>query len=336
MRLFIGVIQPQTSAASSADLSPDPALESRPASVADLDGRMARHLALLAELGELAMQMARDVAKQSAEHMARAEIAAANDHGAAEVRPGEAPAAEVPTTEVPRAQAPAVQVARTTADLGLAFARVSRAARQTFALEKQLAAELDRRERGVAEEAKTRLEARLRDHEDRLDQTRSWHKLLSEAVGRAIDADTIRDQGPERRENLLGDLESLLAANVEGCFLKLDFEPQVREICKALGVTLADDFVFEPPDEDEDDDRIGRWDEVDEAPTTANDYKPTFWIGREERRKREARLKAAWSVPNSLEVVKPAWLDPNSPEWLKPANWPLAWQPVSPPRGGGP
>ena len=297
MRLFVGVIQPQTSADfAAADPALDRGSERGPASVADLDGRAARHLAMLQELSQLAMQMARDVARQSAAQMARAEVVVANDHEAGD----------------------GAVAAKPVADLGVAFARVSRALHQTVAQEGRLAAELDRRERGLAVALWARAEARVRDRRARAEAKSLWHRMIAEGVERAIDADPSTGEAPERRQALVGDLQALLRADIDDCSLSLDFTPQVKAICNTLGVTLAEDFEFEPPDEAEDADEAGLgWSDPDEETDSYDSYKPFGWTSLEAQRAREARIEADL-------------LEQNRPAGLKPGNWNGVWRSVLP------
>jgi hypothetical protein len=145
------------------------------------EARTARHLRGLAELGEIGMELARLVRRQAVEQ------AAANPDGAVDE------------------------------SLGLVFARIARAVRQTFALEARLAD--DRR---MAQAAETRLHVERRKTKVRT------------AVERVLDAEA----GEGDAENLFYDLTERLETDYDDAdFADRPIGELVARICRDLGVT---------------------------------------------------------------------------------------------------
>ena len=163
----------------SAIRAPDERCSDRAASGADADEseaeRTARHLRTLKELAEIGMDLARTVRRQ-AMTQADAEIAAA-EHGAA---------------------APAVAAA----DLALVFARISRAVRQTLALEAKLAEEGHERDakraaERKAEAARQKRRARtLREVKERVEEA------IEDEAEDATHAERLRLELTERLEDV--------------------------------------------------------------------------------------------------------------------------------------
>jgi hypothetical protein len=144
------------------------------------EARTARHLRGLAELGEIGLELARLVRRQ-------AEAQAADPDGAVDEH------------------------------LGLVFARIARAVRQTFALEARLADE-----RRTAQAAETRRHAERRKTKVRT------------AVERVLDAEP--DQGDA--ENLFYDLTERLETDYDDAdFADRPVGELVARICRDLGVT---------------------------------------------------------------------------------------------------
>ena len=158
--------------------------EARPSNCQPSDSaeaRTARHLSGLAELGEIGMELARLVRRQAAEQ------AAANPDGAVDE------------------------------SLGLVFARIARAVRQTFALEARLAEE---RQMAQAATAARRVERRKT-------QVRT-------AVERVLDAEADESEA----ENLVYDLTERLESDYEDAdFTDRPIGELVARICRDLGVT---------------------------------------------------------------------------------------------------
>jgi hypothetical protein len=156
------------------------------------DPRTERHLRLLQELAELGMDIARAV---------RAEA----------VEPAPAPEDDA---------APS----RFGADLGLVFARIARAVRQTLALEARVAADgRQAQERRQAEEVRRRAEQRRKD-------VRSY-------VAQAIEAEAAERKTPDHQvERLLDDLDERLD-DYEDALQEAPIGALVARICKDLGVT---------------------------------------------------------------------------------------------------
>jgi hypothetical protein len=153
-------------------------------------GRAAQRLEMLRELAGIGMRLARGVERQ------------AKEADAGEGRPA--------------------------GDLGLVFARIARAVRQTLALEARLEGELEARareaaairERRLAEAARAPVERRAR--------------LVRRAVARAIEADA--EEGEV--EQLFDDLDERLADREDDDdFLDRPVSELVARICKDLGVT---------------------------------------------------------------------------------------------------
>jgi hypothetical protein len=163
-----------------------PSSEAQPGDPAD--ARSERHLRGLAELGEIGMELARLVRRQAVEQ------AAANPDGAVDE------------------------------SLGLAFTRIARAVRQTFALEARLAE--DRRT------AQAEVAAR-RAAETRLHVERRKTKVRT-AVERVLDAEA---EGSDA-ENLFYDLTERLETDYDDAdFADRPIGELVARICRDLGVT---------------------------------------------------------------------------------------------------
>jgi hypothetical protein len=145
------------------------------------EARTERHLRGLAELGEIGMELARLVRRQAVEQAAASPDGAVDEH------------------------------------LGLVFARIARAVRQTFALEARLA-----EERRTARAAETRLHVERRKTKVRT------------AVERVLDAEA--DQGDV--ENLFYDLTERLETDYDDAdFADRPIGELVARICRDLGVT---------------------------------------------------------------------------------------------------
>ena len=145
------------------------------------EARTARHLRGLAELGEIGLELARLVRRQAVEQ------AAANPDGAVDEH------------------------------LGLVFARIARAVRQTFALEARLA-----EERRTARAAETRLHVERRKTKVRT------------AVERVLDAEADESDA----ENLFYDLTERLETDYDDAdFADRPIGDLVARICRDLGVT---------------------------------------------------------------------------------------------------
>ncbi|MDB5425511.1 MAG: hypothetical protein JWQ29_2927 [Phenylobacterium sp.] len=159
------------------------------------DPRTERHLRLLQELAELGMDIARAVRAEAVE-----------------------PAPEPDDDAAPAAPS------RFGADLGLVFARIARAVRQTLALEARVAADgRQAQERRQAEEVRRRAEQRRND-------VRSY-------VAQAIEAEAAERKTPDHQvERLLDDLDERLD-DYEDALQEAPIGALVARICKDLGVT---------------------------------------------------------------------------------------------------
>ena len=163
------------------------------------EARTARQLATLQELAEIGMQIARAVRDAA---LARAE--AADD------------APKPPPSRFGGG------------DLGLVYARVARAVRQTLALETRLAEGLEtaKVERRRAHVAAVRAEYEERQHEVR------------DYVAEAIEAEAVEKHTPEREiERLLDDLDERLdAGDYDDALADAPIGELVARICADLGV----------------------------------------------------------------------------------------------------
>jgi hypothetical protein len=162
------------------------------------DARTERHLRGLAELGEIGLELARLVRRRAAEQ------AAANPDGAVDE------------------------------SLGLVFARIARAVRQTFALEARLAE--DRRTAQAETAARAAAESRLRV-ERRKTKVRT-------AVERILDAEAHESDA----ENLFYDLTERLETDYDDAdFTDRPIGELVARICRDLGV-IPDWSLWEDQD----------------------------------------------------------------------------------------
>jgi hypothetical protein len=170
----------------------------------DPEGRAAartqRQLAMLQELAEIGMQIARAV---RAEALARVEAAAED----APVRPS------------PFGRG----------DLGLIFSRIAKAVRQTLALETRIAEGI---ETARVERARAHVERVRSAFQERQDEVRDY-------VAEAIEAEAAEKGTPEREiERLLDDLDERLEdGDYDEVLPNLPIGDLVERICADLGVT---------------------------------------------------------------------------------------------------
>lgn len=184
----------------------------------DIDPRTARQLRALEELGEIGLDVARALRRQAIA------VAEATDEPMGEAAVGEA---AVDRPAVSRSAA-----ARFGGDLALAFSRVSRAIRQTLALEHRLAEgeRLAAVEHAAAERRRAFI-AGLMAPSPRQAAVRA-------AVERVIAAGTLSDPdgGEQRAERLLDDLDEWLdEADGDEDFEARPLAEVVAEICADIG-----------------------------------------------------------------------------------------------------
>ena len=183
--------------------------------------RAARHLRGLAELGEIGLELARALRRRVVEAV---EAGAALEPAAVEAVPVAAP----------------IAAAGFGGDVGLAFSRIARAVRQTFALEARMA----RDERVRAEDGWLEAERRRSLIESLRPPTRK--ETIRDAVELAIEAD--RDVGgnlyiEERRaEALLADLDERLDEADEADLMDRPIGEVVARTCADLGVAYDPDL----------------------------------------------------------------------------------------------
>jgi hypothetical protein len=163
------------------------------------EARRERQLAMLHELAEIGMQMARAVRDEA---LAPAEAAGDTPKPPSRFGGG---------------------------DLGLVYSRIARAVRQTLALESRVAEQIDT---ARVEHARTRLGALRRAVEDRQHEIRDY-------VAEAIEAEAVERKTPERDiERLLDDLdERLEAGDYDDALADGLIGDLVARICADLGVT---------------------------------------------------------------------------------------------------
>lgn len=177
--------------------------------------RAARHLRGLAELGEIGLELARALRRRVVEAGAAPEPAAVE-------------------------AAPVAAGTGFGGDVGLAFSRIARAVRQTFALEARMAQD----ERGRAEDRRFEAQRRRSLIESLRPPTRK--ETIRDAVELAIEAD--RDEGgnlyiEERRiESLLADLDERLDEADEADLMDRPIGEVVARICADLGVAYDPDL----------------------------------------------------------------------------------------------
>ncbi|MDB6080198.1 MAG: hypothetical protein JWO82_3945 [Akkermansiaceae bacterium] len=182
------------------DLTPDDSEERAGASAGE--ARTARQLAMLQELAEIGMQMARAVRDEA---LARAE--AAIEDAAASRRPSPFGGG----------------------DLGLVYSRIARAVRQTLALETRLAEGI---ETAKFEQRRAHVAAVRSAFQERQDEVRDY-------VAEAIEAEAAEKGTPEKEiERLLDDLdERLEVGDYDEVLPNLPIGDLVERICADLGVT---------------------------------------------------------------------------------------------------
>ncbi len=183
---------------------PSPEILPEPISAAAGAERTARHLRLLAELAEIGMELARDLRRQALEPDAERMDAAAGDTGARETGTG------------------------VRADLGLVFARIARAVRQTVALEARLASDAAAGARlGMAAEAGRAARERVRGRQLKARVRRVVEEAIAaEATGH--EAENLRFDLDERLED--PDIEAELGWRPIGVI--------VAGICADLGIDV--------------------------------------------------------------------------------------------------
>ena len=183
------------------EILPEAASDAAASDVAGAE-RTARHLRLLAELAEIGMELARDVRRQALEPDAGRMDAAAGSAGGRGAR------------------------AEARADLGLVFARIARAVRQTVALEARLASDAkEQAQRGIAAEASRAAMQRARGRQQKARVRRVVEEAIaSEATGH--EAENMRFDLDERLED--PDIEAELGWRPIGVI--------VAAICADLGI----------------------------------------------------------------------------------------------------
>ncbi|MDR3474283.1 MAG: hypothetical protein P4M09_21750 [Devosia sp.] len=173
--------------------------------------RAVRHLRGLAELGEIGLELARALRRRVVEAVEAAPVAAPIGAGTG-----------------------------FGGDVGLAFSRIARAVRQTFALEARMAQD----ERARAEDGRFEAQRRRSLIESLRPPTRK--ETIRDAVEMAIEAD--RDEGgnlyiEERRiEALLADLDERLDEADEADLMERPIGEVVTRICADLGVAYDPDL----------------------------------------------------------------------------------------------
>ena len=164
------------------------------------EARTARQLAMLHELAEIGMQIARAVRDEA---LARAALA---DEGSPQ----------------PRSRFGG-------GDLGLVYGRIAKAVRQTLALETRIAEGV---EKARVEQRRGHVAAVRAAFEERQHEIRDY-------VAEAIEAEAVERQSPEREiERLLDDLdERLEAGDYDDALADAPIGDLVARICADLGVT---------------------------------------------------------------------------------------------------
>ena len=172
----------------------------------------AQQLAMLQELAEIGMQMARAVRDEA---LARAD--AANEDAAAPTKPSRFGGG----------------------DLGLVYSRIARAVRQTLALETRVAEDI---EKTRLQREQRRVAAIHRAMEDRQHEIRDY-------VAEAIEAEAVELKKPEREvERLLDDLdERIEAGDYDDTLQTAPIGELVERICADLGV-IPDWSLWEDQD----------------------------------------------------------------------------------------
>jgi hypothetical protein len=177
----------------------------------DPEGRTQRQLAMLHELAEIGMQIARAVRDEA---LARAELADAD--------------------------APRPPSRFGGGDLGLVYGRIAKAVRQTLALETRLA---DGVEQARVERRRAHVAAVRAEYDERQQEIRDY-------VAEAIEAEAVERQTPEREiERLLDDLDERLdAGDYDDALADAPIGDLVERICADLGVipdwSLWDDHAW--------------------------------------------------------------------------------------------
>jgi len=192
------------------ELTPDDPEDCAEAPVCAAQARAARQLAMLQELAEIGMQIARAVRDE-----ALALAAPADEDAPPRSRFGNG-------------------------DLGLVYSRVARAVRQTVALETRVAGEIEtaRVERARRRDAALRWAADERQHE------------IRDYVAEAIEAEAVEKESSEREvERLLDDLDERLdAGQYDDTLQTAPVGELVERICADLGVipdwSLWDDHAW--------------------------------------------------------------------------------------------
>ncbi|MGH6909290.1 MAG: hypothetical protein ACREEG_03815 [Phenylobacterium sp.] len=179
--------------------APEPDDPEGRAPVSAAEARRERQAAMLQELAEIGMQMARAVRDEA---LARADAA---------------------DEDAPR---PASRFGN--ADLGLVYSRIARAVRQTLALETRLAEDI---EKARVEDARARLGALRWAAQERQTEIRDY-------VAEAIEAEAVEKKSSEREvERLLDDLdERIEAGDYDDTLDTASIGELVARICADLGV----------------------------------------------------------------------------------------------------
>ena len=218
-----------------------------------------RRSAMLDELAEIGMDLARAVRRQAMAQAAQAEAAVAKVE-ADRVEAGELVADVAPPGRI-------ALPGRGAADLGLVFERIARAVRRTLALDARFEEEFrTRQERAAAAETAAQAETTSRETQAAAEGWRRKRAKIGRHLGQLIEANEDLADDVERREALLGDLyERLDEIDPEDEIADLPIGAVIQRIARSLRLRpdwIAwedEDWAIEEAESDHPDSPYAAW-----------------------------------------------------------------------------